>query len=384
MLVSVSIANGLPQPDWTPYLYTSYPGVWCFTSTPGKLWVGGNFTGEQVNGKNNKQPYIAAYPTAGSADTQPPTGPFTTNPTSASTGTTVHVVQQAIHDNVTPDSLIDRHVDWGDGSPAQHWTSGTTLAHVYQNAGTFTPKVTLTDQAGNSSGPISASAVTVTVPADSQPPTGSFSTEPTSAWAGLDKVKVVQSAIGDNVTPVDQIQRMVDWGDGTQQAWTSGTTLAHVYRSGGTFTPTVTLTDQAGNHASIDSTAVAVRVDSSGPVVKVTVPAHRHHVLSWRPVRGTARDTGTGVTTVSMKAVQRRGSSWYAYRASSHSWVKASTRAKALARGTTIHVHVNGKHRWHTKLAHLRQGRLVVQVWAHDQVKNRSVTVTSRVNLNRH
>jgi len=285
MLVSVSIANGLPQPDWTPYLYTSYPGVWCFTSTPGNLWVGGNFTGEQVNGTNNKQPYVAAYPTAGTVDTQPPSGTYTTNPTSASTGATVHVVQQAIHDNVTPDN---------------------------------------------------------------------------------------------------QIQRMVDWGDGTRQAWTSGATLAHVYRGDGTFTPKVTLTDQAGNSASVDSTAVAVRADSSAPVVKFTVPARRHHVMSWRPVRGTAHDAGTGVTTVSMKVVQKRGSSWYAYRASSHSWVKASTRAKALARGTTIHVHVNGQHRWHTRLAHLRQGRLVVQAWAQDQVKNRSATVTHRVNLNRH
>jgi PKD domain-containing protein len=384
MLVSVSIANGLPQPDWTPYLYTSYPGVWCFASTPGKLWVGGNFTGEQVNGTNNKQPYIAAYPTAGSVDTQPPSGTYTTNPTSASTGATVHVVQQAIHDNVTPDNQIQRMVDWGDGSPVEHWTSGTTLGHAYQKAGTFTPKVTLTDQAGNTSAPISASAVTVTVSADTQPPTGSFTTDPGSAWAGLDKVEVVQSAISDNVTPDSQIQRMVDWGDGTRQAWTSGATLAHVYRSGGSFTPKVTLTDQAGNSASVDSTAVAVRVDSSAPAVRVTVPARRHHVMSWRPVRGTARDAGTGVTTVSMKVVQKRGSSWYAYRASSHSWVKASTRAKALARGTTIHVHVNGKHRWHTKLAHLRQGRLVVQAWAQDQVKNRSATVTNRVNLNRH
>jgi hypothetical protein len=61
MLVSVSTANGVIDPSWTPRLYKAYPGVWTFTSTDGKLWVGGDFTGEQVIGSNNKKPYLAAY-----------------------------------------------------------------------------------------------------------------------------------------------------------------------------------------------------------------------------------------------------------------------------------------------------------------------------------
>jgi hypothetical protein len=32
------------------------------TSTSTELWVGGDFTGEQQNGVNNKKPYLAAYP----------------------------------------------------------------------------------------------------------------------------------------------------------------------------------------------------------------------------------------------------------------------------------------------------------------------------------
>jgi hypothetical protein len=61
MLVSVFTAKGQIDPSWTPRLYTAYPGVWTFAVSPGKLWVGGDFTGEQVNGKNNKKPYLAAY-----------------------------------------------------------------------------------------------------------------------------------------------------------------------------------------------------------------------------------------------------------------------------------------------------------------------------------
>jgi hypothetical protein len=61
-LVAVFTATGQIDPSWTPMLVKSYPGVWAMTATPGKLWVGGDFTGEEVNGKNNKKPSLAAYP----------------------------------------------------------------------------------------------------------------------------------------------------------------------------------------------------------------------------------------------------------------------------------------------------------------------------------
>jgi PQQ-like domain len=61
-LVSVFTATGQIDPSWTPMLFTAYPGVWAMTPAAGKLWVGGDFTGEQVNGNNNKKPYLAAYP----------------------------------------------------------------------------------------------------------------------------------------------------------------------------------------------------------------------------------------------------------------------------------------------------------------------------------
>lgn len=63
LVVSVDTATGRVEPDWTPKLFTSYPGVWTFTSTPGALWVGGAFTGAQVEGQNDHAPYLAAYPT---------------------------------------------------------------------------------------------------------------------------------------------------------------------------------------------------------------------------------------------------------------------------------------------------------------------------------
>jgi hypothetical protein len=62
VVASVFISNGQIDTAWTPKIYRTYPGCWTFTSTDGKLWVGGDFGGEQVNGTNNKMPYLAAYP----------------------------------------------------------------------------------------------------------------------------------------------------------------------------------------------------------------------------------------------------------------------------------------------------------------------------------
>jgi hypothetical protein len=61
-VAAIDPATGLPDPNFTPKIYTTYPGVWTFASTPNRLWVGGDFTGEQQNGSNNHRPYLAAYP----------------------------------------------------------------------------------------------------------------------------------------------------------------------------------------------------------------------------------------------------------------------------------------------------------------------------------
>jgi hypothetical protein len=284
-LVAVSIASGLPDDRWLPRHIGAYPGTWAFTSTPGDLWVGGDFTGEEVNGVNNHKPYLAAYPD---------------------------------------------------------------------------PKIVT----------------------DKEKPTGSFHVNRAKAWAKLTQVNLVQTAIHDNVTPDNKIARTVDWGDGTSADWPTGTTLSHVYKSGGTFTPRVTLTDQAGNSsAPIVSSAVTVKVDSARPAVKLHLPRHKHSVAAWKHVRGTATDAGTGVNTVSLKAAEKRGRTWYGYDAKSHHWTKAATKAKAFAKSTTLTTKVDPQHRWAAKLAHLGKGTLVYTVWATDQVKNRSAKVTHSASL---
>jgi hypothetical protein len=62
VVAAIDLTSGLPDSTFTPKIYKTYPGCWTFTSTLGKLWVGGDFTGELKNGSNNHKPYLAAYP----------------------------------------------------------------------------------------------------------------------------------------------------------------------------------------------------------------------------------------------------------------------------------------------------------------------------------
>jgi hypothetical protein len=285
-VAALNPVTGFPNPTFTPKIYKTYPGVWAFTSTMNRLWVGGDFAGELQNAANNHKPYLAAYPeTDGTVDSRPPTGTFTTKPTRAWAGaTSAHLVHQGIHDNVTPNKLIDRRVDWGDGTTVD-WAPGTKLSHIYQTAGRFTPTVTLIDQAGNVSDALAASTV-------------------------------------------------------------------------------------------------MVKVDSVAPVLTLRLPRHHHHsVRAWQTLRGRATDLGSGVTSVSVKAIEKRGAVWYAYRAKRHLWVKASTKASAFAHSQAETVPVDAKHRWAGGLAHLRKGDLFCRVWAQDQVENRSLTLRHRVHL---
>jgi PQQ enzyme repeat len=62
VVAAVDTTTGQPDPTFTPKIYKTYPGCWTFTSMANNLWVGGDFTGELQNARNNHKPYLAAYP----------------------------------------------------------------------------------------------------------------------------------------------------------------------------------------------------------------------------------------------------------------------------------------------------------------------------------
>jgi hypothetical protein len=313
-------------------------------------------------------------------DITAPTGSFSSSWVNATGVATI--TQDSLADD-SPVGQVTRTVDWNDGTLPEAWTSGVTLTHPYATtAARYVPTVTLTDAAGNH--------VTVAVPAvviaDVTAPTGSFTVSPATAWATFTSVTLTQTALSDGTgSPAGMVTRLVTWGDGTTTDWTSGTTVSHVYVVAGSYTPTVTLTDEAHNSAApIDSSAVLVSVDAAAPVLKLRFPRAKHSVKAWTTLRGKATDSpGTGVKQVALRAVEKRGTRWFAYKPATKTWVKARTKAKAFAKSGTLVVQTNATNAWSGKLTGLRKGTLIYRAKATDNVGNGSAVLTHKATLTR-
>lgn len=325
-----------------------------------------------------RHPGHASSLTVNLPDVTAPTGSYSStwdNNTGVAT-----LTQDSLSDD-SPVAQVTRTVNWRDGSAPQAWTTGTTLTHTYPlTAARYVPTVTLEDAAHNIA-VVDAAAVVIN---DTTAPTGTFAVTPATAWATLTAVTVSQSALADNWSPQADVTRSVDWGDGSPaSAWTTGTTISHVYTTGGSFTPQVTITDEAHNAAQVATSAVAVTVDSVAPVVRLLLPrAHQHSVRAFRTLRGRATDTaGTGVKVVALRIVEKRGTRWYGYRPATRTWVRAATKAKAFARSRTMSRTTNSLHRWSGRIVGLRKGTLIYRVKATDNVGNASRTLTHRATL---
>jgi hypothetical protein len=348
------------SPSWSPTI-TSAPGTASLAVTP-----------VAVHRKGATSSLSFAL-----ADVTAPQGTFT----SSWTGTHATITQQALSDD-SGTSGITRAVAWGDGTTVP-WTSGTTLNHTYAALGRYLPTVTLKDAAGNTR----VVAVPAIVIGDTTAPTGTFSAGPIKAWAAFTAVTVTQSALHDDFSPADHITQSVNWGDGTAPTdWTGTTSVTHVYATAGSFTPVVTITDEAHNAASpISTSPVVVSADTASPVVKLLLPkTHKKSVRAWKTLRGTASDTpGVGVKQVSLRAVEKRGTRWYAYKAATKTWVRAATKAKAFAKAGALAMTTSASHGWAGKLVGLKRGTLVYKVSATDQVANVSAVLTHKATLTR-
>lgn len=344
--------------SWTPTIST----------TPGE-------TSLSVRGVVGKKPGRTATLTVALPDVVAPHGSYSSSWDNSTGDATI--TQDSLTDNL-PVSGVTRTVNWDDGSDPEPWTSGTTIAHTYPlTEWRYVPTVTLEDAAHNVR-VVDAQAIVIN---DDEAPTGTFANETATAWAAFTKVKVSQSAINDNWTPDGLVARSVSWGDGTTSDWTTSGPATHVYATPGQYTPVVTLTDEAGNSAPFSTSEVVVSADTNGPKVKLTLPTAKHSVKAWKTLRGKATDAQTGVKSVWLKAVEKRGAAWFGYNANTHVWVKAASKAKAFKKAKAFHRTTNAQHQWKAKLAKLRAGTLVYKVRATDQVGNRSKTLTHTAKL---
>lgn len=156
------------------------------------------------------------------AANQAPTAAFT----SSTTGSTVTFDGSGSSD---PDGTITAYAwDFGDGTTG----SGATPSHTFATPGSYTVSLTVTDDGGLTG----AVAHSVSVAGGDQPPDAVFTTTATGLHVTADG-----TASSDPDGTVSTYAW--DFGDGTSG---SGATTSHDYASGGTFTITLTVTDEQG------------------------------------------------------------------------------------------------------------------------------------------
>jgi PKD repeat protein len=275
--------------------------------------------------------------------------------------------------------------DVSTGSPTEwRWSfgDGATSAernpsHTFANPGTYAVKLVASSLTN-----YDETTTKITVK-DVTAPTATYAVPAGTVVAGSTTVKLEESGLTDDFTPTAEIQRSVAWGDGATSA-----TLTHVYGAAGSYKPMVTLTDNAGNSRTIAAGTVTVTPatpatpDIAGPVVKLQRPANAASVRAWRVLRGSAVDAGSGVRSVTLRLVEKRGRTWYAYRATTKSWVSARTQAAALKRSRQA-VLTPATSTWSYTVQGLRKGYLVVKVAGTDNAGNASSTRTYTQRLTR-
>jgi 5'-nucleotidase len=310
-------------------------------------------------------------------DVKGPTGSFVAD----DDGWNGVVHQDALSDDVSAASAIVRSIDWGDGAPTVSWTAGVDIEHTYAAQGRYVAVLTLVDEAGNQTRlelPI--------VIQDKTAPSGAFSVGPEAGWASLSDITITQTSLSDDFSPAGTIGRVVDWKDGTQSTWVGDAPITHVYAVAGTFTPDVTVTDEAGNSATIASTGAAtITADVAGPAVRLTLPRRKvTTAATWKTLKGKATDAGVGVARVRVLAVEKRATSFYAYRPATKHWVRAGrTLAGAFQKARPVTAARTADGRWLAPLSGLKLGTLVYRVSATDLVGNASKVLTHKQKLTR-
>ena len=171
-----------------------------------------------------------------------PIARFTADPTTGEAPSLVSFNASTSHD--ADGSITSYTWNFGDGSNG----NGRTVSHTYANAGTYTVKLTVKDNDGNTSS--TTKTIQVTPPAV-VPPTASFTANVTSGEAPL---VVGFNASGSSDSDGSITGYAWNFGDGSNG---NGRTASHTYTKAGTYIVKLTVTDNDGN---ISSTTKTIQV----------------------------------------------------------------------------------------------------------------------------
>ncbi len=192
--------------------------------------VRGNYTVTLFVADNTRAVAFKQRPISIASSTGKPVACFTPSPDTATVGSSIKFDGSCSYDS--SGTIISYSWDFGDGSR----DTGAAVSHTYASAGSYVVTLTVTDDKGATA----ASTKTVTIAPLNQPPVAVLNVDRRTA-------STFETFIADGSSSYDPDGRItayrIDWGDGS---WNATAKATHQYARAGTYTVTLTVTDDRG------------------------------------------------------------------------------------------------------------------------------------------
>jgi hypothetical protein len=285
------------------------------------------------------------------ADTVAPHGKFGLNTFTLWVGQRVTLTQVGVGDDHSTPAQISRVVSWGDGTTSVLSATQGSITKQYKTAGHRPITLTLKDQAGNAS-VARSSGVNVTNP-------GHFKLSKSAVWHH-ENFQVSFSSVPAGTTKIAFYT--ADGRTLVLKGRSQTITRSYLNDSAGRLVApgvkwlTAVYYNKFGATTPLAVGAVSLRADRSGPSVRITKPAHSERVSSWKYVRGTATDKGSGVRDLFVIALKGTSSTVYCYTAKK-TWKRIRTDADFNYCGQHVAI---SKGKWSLRLTGLGKGYFTV------------------------
>jgi PKD repeat protein len=179
-----------------------------------------------------------------------PVAGFTCNPSSGKAPLTVSFDASSSYDS--DGEILSYSWNFADSGS----DTGVTTSHTYTEVGTYTARLTVTDDDGATDFDTQTIQVSST-PTTNNPPTASFTASPTSGQAPL-----VVDFNGSGSSDSDGYITSYAWAFGDGESSSGGVTAIHTYNTAGTYTALLTVADNDG------------ATDSSSQTIEAFTPSH--------------------------------------------------------------------------------------------------------------